>query len=364
MTAQSRRALVPEDRDRNGNAKRAMATSFVRAATASLIAANNKHMVPREQIAAKVWPDDRNVGLVIRTATAPADTVTPGWAGAMTNVGAVADLLSVLAPAYAGPALLARCLSLQWPNGVSGLSVPTLDTSPNYARWVGQGQPFPVMDFVSSRVTVNPKKIGAIATFSREIFNYSTPAIEALVRLAISESLGLAIDQRLFSNSAADAVSPPGILGAALGASNDPIPSECMASDVAEIIATVSSVAGNSSIVLIASPRQAAGLRVRTDIDFPTLSSSALPDKSIAAVATNALFSVGDSAPQFEASLEAVYHAEGSTPAPIVPQGSSQISSPVVSAWQQDIVALKVRFSINWALRNSAGAAWITGTSW
>jgi hypothetical protein len=365
MTALVRRPLVPEDRDRHG--KRAFATSFVHAAVASLIAANSKGIQDRDDIAARLWPADRDIPTVLKAASAPADTVTPGWAGALAPVGAIVDLLNMLAPSSAGVALLRACLSFNWPVGVNGLSVPALDANAAYAQWIAQAAPFPVIDLASSRVTVNPKKIGCIVTYSRETFSYSTPQIEQLVRLAISESLSLALDARLFSSTAADATSPPGLFVgiSALTPSNNSIPSEALASDVAELVAAVSAVSGNSPIILVASPRQAAALRVRTTaVEFPTFSSPALADKSVAAIASNALFSVGDDAPRFDASIETLLHM-ADAPAQIGTPGSPNVvAAPTRSLYQTDVVALKMRFSINWALRNSAGVAWISGTNW
>jgi hypothetical protein len=358
-----RRPLVPEDRS---DGKRAFAQSFIRGCTASLIAANDKNQ-SRQDIAAKLWPADHDVGLVLRAASSPADSATSSWAGALSTTGALVDLLSVLASSSAGAALLKRCLNFDWSAGVSGLSVPALDVQAAYAQWIVQGSPLPVIDLASNRITVGPKKIGCIVTFSRESFNHSTPAIEQLVRLAVSESLGLAIDATLFSTAAGTSASPPGIFAgiAALTPSNNSIPSEALASDIAELVAAVSAVSGNSPIVLVASPRQAAALRVRTTaVDFPTFSSPALADRSVAAIASNALFSVGDNAPRFETSIESLVHMD-TQPGQVGIVGSpNQVSAPTRSLFQTDVVALKMRFSINWALRNSAGCAWISGTNW
>jgi hypothetical protein len=138
-----------------------------------------------------------------------------------------------------------------------------------------------------------------------------------------------------------------------------------MAADLGELVAAVSSVAGNNPIVLVASPRQAAAIRVRTDVDFPIFSSAALADKTAAAIETNALFSVGDTAPRFDTSVGATLHMEDTTPLPISTPGSpATVAAPTRSLWQTDCVALKMQFVIDWALRNSAGVAYTTGVGW
>jgi hypothetical protein len=240
-----------------------------------------------------------------------------------------------------------------------------LAPDPAAAAWILQGDPYPVIDLVSSRVTVGLKKIGCITTFSREMADYSTPAAEQITRVAISESLALALDARMFSTTAADSTSPPGLFAgiSALTASTASIASEAMAEDLSQVIAAVAAVSGNNPIVVIASPRQAAAIRVRTDVDFETFASSAMPDKSIAAVATNSLFSVGDSSPRFDTSLASSLHMDSSPGQLGVVGTPNTISAPTRSVWQTDCLALKMQFSINWALRNSAGVAWINNTT-
>jgi hypothetical protein len=248
---------------------RAFAQSVLRACTASLIAANRKGQSCAD-LAAKLWPSDRDVGLVLRAASAPADTTTSTWAAPLTNIGAVVDLISLLSPASAAAALLSRCISIPWPEGVSGISMPALAPDPAAAAWTAQGDPLQVIDLV---------------------------------------------------------------------------------------------VAANNPIVLVASPRQAAAIAVRADINFPTLASSAMPDKSLAAIATNALFSVGDSAPRFDTSLASSLHMDSSPGQLGIPGTPNTISAPARSVWQTDCIALKMQFSINWALRSSAGVAWINNTA-
>jgi hypothetical protein len=58
------------DRDLLG---RAAATSFIRACTAAMTTAANPAMRPADY-AAKAWPNDRDVGTVLRTTTSPTTT--------------------------------------------------------------------------------------------------------------------------------------------------------------------------------------------------------------------------------------------------------------------------------------------------
>jgi hypothetical protein len=169
----------------------------------------------------------------------------------------------------------------------------------------------------------------------------------------------------LLSAAAGDAVTPTGIFSGItpLAASTQAIASEAMTEDLARVSAAVATVAGNNPVVLILSPRQAASMKLRTDIgQFEVYASSALADGTVAAIATNALASVGDLVPEFAASLEATFHMQ-TTALPLV-AASGTPAAPAKSLWQTDCLALRLRCSLNWALRSPQGAAWITGCNW
>jgi hypothetical protein len=139
-------------------------------------------------------------------------------------------------------------------------------------------------------------------------------------------------------------------------ASTSTIASEAMAEDISRLIALTSTVAGGNEIVLVMSPRQAASMQVRTDIE--TFASSALADGTVAAIATNALVSVGDSTPEFRASYEASFHMEDTSPLPL------GTASPARSPFQTDCLALRLRLSLSWAPRDPRGVAFCQNVGW
>jgi hypothetical protein len=295
---------------------------------------------------------------VIKAASVPADTATPAWAAVFAHVQNI-DIVSLLTPASAAAKVLSRCMSFNW-DGRQQLNLPTIQLDLKSTPWVAQGSAGPVWDYVTSAVSITPRKILSTCIFSREMADYSVPSFEKLVRAALSESLAVALDTTLFSANAGNAVTPPGLfaVGSATPASTNAIPSEAMAEDISRIIALVSVVAGGNEILLIMSPRQAASMQVRTDIDYETFASSALPDATICAVATNSLISVGDSTPEFRASFEASFHEEDTSPLPL------GTASPAKTTFQTDTLALRLRLSLSWALRDPRGVAWCQNVSW
>jgi hypothetical protein len=341
------------------------ATAFTRAVVASLMGARNRNIEPTEKIAQRLWPHATDVPLMLKSASVPADLVTPTWAAGLASPGSVVDVISILAPASAGAAVLARGLHFPWERGTSALSIPTINVSTPYVHWVAEGMPRPVLEFLTGKVTLGPKKLAAISVFSHEMLDHSTPIVEKLVRTVLAEHIGLAIDTRLFSANASDSVSPGGLLVGVtpITASTDSIGSEAMTRDIAELVAAVSTVAGNSPIVLVMSPRQAATMKARVDVGaFDVYASAALPDRTLVGLATNALFSVGDNVPTYETGNEMTLHMDTS-PQPIA-GASGPIAAPTYSAFQMDLLGIRVSLSLNWTLRNPAGVAMIQNTSW
>jgi hypothetical protein len=331
---------------------------LTRVCTAHLISAkesqSGRWKTP-EQVAKNIWPGDRDV---IKAASVPADTATPAWAAVFAQVANL-DVISLLTPASAAAKVLSRCLSFEWA-GRYQLNIPVVQIDLRSTPWVGQSQAGPVWDYVTSAASLTPRKILSTCVFSREMADYSTPNFEKLVRAALSESLSVALDTTLFSANAGDAVKPPGLFNGitATTASTNTIPSEAMTEDISRIIAQVSVVSGGSPILLAMAPRQAASMKVRTDVDYEVFASSALADGTVTAVASNALISAGDSVPEFRASYEASIHMEDTSPQPL------GTANPTRTPFQTDCLALRLRLSLSWVLRDPRGVAWIQGCAW
>jgi hypothetical protein len=323
------------------------------------MSANSGNVLKDTEAWEKHWSHDGNAGVILKAASAPATIATPGWAAEL-GFTKTHDFLSALAPASAGSALLKRCINLRW-DRATGIKIPGINAGATYATFVGEGAPMPVQDFTTSGITLTPKKMGILSLFTREIFEHSIPVIEELVGLALRESVGLSLDWALFSASAGTSVQPPGLLNgiSATAASTATLPSEAMAEDIATLAAAVSVVASNAPIIIIASPKQAAFARLKVEAEaFEIMASNALAAGTAIALASNTLASVSEEAPTFNSSLEA-----GPIQLDTQPVGGT-IAAVSVSTFQADLVSLRLRFSVNWGLRNSAGIAFVQNTVW
>jgi Phage capsid family len=200
------------------------------------------------------------------------------------------------------------------------------------------------------------------------MLQYSTPNIENLVRDALTKSVGDALDGALFSTTAADASRPAGLLvgvSPLTPSSTTPADEERL-SDLSDLVQAVSAVTGNNPIVLIAAPAQAASLRLaNARIGYEVLASGALADRTVVAVASNALVSAMDPAPRFELSKSATVHTEDTSPAQLASVGTpNTVAAPMRSMFQSDSSALRLIMEVSWGLRTSGAVAWMQNVNW
>ena len=208
---------------------------------------------------------------------------------------------------------------------------------------------------------VTPYKIGAVATFTREMTESSN--IEALVANTLSRACGLKLDATLFDANAATAARPPGLRNgiSALTASTATDPTTAMTADLAALAASLAAVADNGGVAFIVSAGRAAVIRTRSYAS-PGLvfTSSQVAANLVIAVALNALASAGGSdPPQIESNRDTLLY-EDDAPGP----DDGTLKAPTRSLFQTDAVALKIRLPISWALRDPRGVAWLTASGW
>jgi hypothetical protein len=336
--------------------------SFARAVAAfGFVAIEGRRSSDAVEIAAKVWPDDRAVTTLVKAAVSPATTDS---ASALVQT-VLTDFLVSLAPQSAAADLMARGLQLKF-DGAGAISAPSI--SAPAAKFVGEGQPIPVVQGQTGGPLLEPTALKIIVTFSNELFLGTLYNMEASVGAALREASGASLDAAMFStNAGTPDVQAPGLLsGLAPLTASDAMPlSEAMVADLAALASTVAPVAGNGGIVFVAAVQQAvaANLRLPKPLAYPVLSSAGLAPKTVIAVAANALVSATDPIPRIQTGTQGTFHMEDATPAPIVADDGT-LAAPVRSLWQTNSVGLRMSLQVTWAMRASNGIAWMEGVSW
>jgi hypothetical protein len=332
--------------------------TFVRFITASAVASLTRTSSPYD-VAASLWPSDRDVIELTRAATVPAMTTVVGWAAELVHK-VVTDALEALGPASAAAQIMQRGLVLSF-DGAGVISAPGFVAGAGNASFVAEGAPIPVHQLVSTAALLNPHKLASIAVLTRELIESSNA--EAAVSDALIKSAGAALDAVFFDANPEDAARPAGMRNgiAALPPSTATDLWQAAFSDVAALVNAVAPVAGNGPYVLIASPGRIAAMQYRFNLssdesEIPAFYASTAMGNDLGMIAPSALV----------AALSPVPGVETVTAGTLVMDtapGPAGTAGPEKSMFQTDSMAIKVRWPVAWALRDPRGFAWLT-PSW
>jgi HK97 family phage prohead protease len=358
----------------------------------SLVCAVRAHFnkqSPIEILKQEYGDDDQTravFNVITRAATVPADTVTSGWASQLVDTS-IQDFFAALLPNSVYPGLAAKGGKFSF--GRAGIvSMPTRASTPTIAgSFVAQGAPIPVRQGAFTAITFTPKKMGCISTFTRELAEHSTPAIEGLIRQAIVEDTSVAIDSVLLDGTAATTTRPAGLRAgvaattAAVGGGIGALIGDIRGLTSALITGTNGNLRSpvwimNPADVLAASllPAVAGGgeFPFKTELaggtlqGYPVIQSSNVPADMMFLVDAADFVSVTGDTPRFDVSDQATIHMEDTTPLPIVTgaQGSGVVASPTRSLWQTDTIGVRMLLDINWGLRRTGVVAWTQSMTW
>lgn len=322
--------------------------------------------------------------LVLRAASSPAMTTVPGWAQELAQQTYEA-LMPLLMPQSIFNRLSAKGLTLSF--GRAGkIIIPTRSRTPTIAgSFVGEGNPIPVRQGAFTSQTLTPKKMAVISTWTREMGDHSTPAIEGLIREAIQEDTTVAMDSVLIDANPATVIRPAGLLnGVAALTATAGGGFTAIVGDLKQLIgALTANLYGNlRTPVWLANPTDmlSASLIVgpnsgqfpfKEEINagslnnIPIIDSSTVPAKTLILVDAADFVTVGGEGPRFDVSDQATLHEEDTTPAALVGAGSpGVVAAPQRSLFQTDSIALRMILPVNWVQRRPGTLAWIQNATW
>ena len=312
----------------------------------------------------KGWADDRAAGMLTRAASAPATTSQAGWAAELAQVATA--FFETLGPSSAAADLFGQALALDFGRAAQITLPHFVAGAASTAAFVAEGTPAPVPQLIlSSPPPLLPHKLMCIALLSREMIESSNA--EALVGDVLERSTGRVLDEVLFDGNPADDARPAGLRNgiAALTASTATIAQDAFLADIGALADAAAPIAGNGALVFIASPGRALTMRVRlgaADLagKVSVLGSSAVINDLLCIVPA-ALVSAGGSDIRIEASREVEVHR--ANPAGVLVDGGAP-SQPLISMFQTDNIAIRLRLPITWTLRDPAGFNWLTPSGW
>lgn len=351
---------------------------ILRMAAISLIS----HVTQRDPIAIleERYRDHEATNVFVRAAVDPAKTSVQGWASELIETETVA-FLETLRDISFYPRLAVMGANLQFGQGRGAIKIPSRSATPSISgSFVGEGSPIPVRRFGLTSTTLNPHKMGVISYFTKEMAKYSTPQIEGMLRAEMRGDTADTVDTLLTDNNAGSAIRPAGLLYnvSALTASTDGGWAAILA-DIETLAAPFDAAKAGRNLVLLMNKREARKLalgvgpdkvigsmrKVLEDAGITPISSVNVPaGRLIMLDAADFATAAGDQ-PEFDASEQAVIHAEDTSPAQIGTAGSPNVvAAPVISMFQTASIALRMLLDITWAMRRAGMVQWIEGADW
>ncbi len=351
------KAFLPSDFNR-----RDALVPWQRFITAQAIArgAGNRGTYP-DAVIARLWGKDTRAAEEIRKAA-----VQPTTTDSATSQPAVGAFLQSLRPRSAAVQLFTNPISLA---GTTEVRLPRLATDWPEPTFVVEGGPIPAVQGSFTSTTLGPPaKLAMMVGITGELERYSAEAATAIVTEASQDAAARALDAAVFSATAASAARPAGLLNGVTAITADSGSGvTAMVADVQALVGAIGTAGGGSSVVVFANPVQAVALNALASngIGYPVIPAPSLAIGTVIAVEANAIASGFTGLPQIDASREAIIHFEDADPEQIgTPDTTNTVAAPVRSAFQQDLIILRLILPCAWTPRAPGMVQYMTGVNW
>jgi HK97 family phage major capsid protein len=230
--------------------------------------------------------------------------------------------------------------------------------------------------------------MAVITTWTKEMNEHSTPAIEGVLREAIQQDTAVALDSILIDANPATATRPAGLLNGVSVTTATPITGGALAALIGDIKsltgALLTPTKGNiRNPVWLMNPTQALSISLipatagggefpfRAEImggslnGMPVIKSGTVPAGTVILVDAADFVSATGDGPRWEISDQATLHEEDTTPLPLASTGTpNTVAAPQRSLFQTDSLALKLVMPVNWIMRRTGMVAYTTGVTW
>lgn len=331
--------------------------------TARAIAEASGPGIYDDAIITRLWGHDQRMADAIRKAA-----VSPTSTASVTVLSetAVGLFLRSLRHRSAAAQLFTSPLTLE---GRASLSLPAAATEWPEPTFVAEGGPIPAVQGSFGAVTLGPpSKLAMLAGITSELARYSAEDAEAIVTELMDDAAARALDAAVFSATAASAVRPAGLLNGVTAITETAGGGvTAMLADIQALVGAIVTAGGGSSILIFAHPVQAVALNVlaANGIGYPVIPAPSLTEGTVIAVEQNAIASAFAGLPEVETSKEALVHFEDTAPAAIGTAGTpNTVAAPARSAWQHDLLVLRLVMPCTWVPRASGMVQFIEGATW
>ena len=304
------------------------------------------------------------VDTIIRAVVEPASTT--GWGGSLAGVR-VGAFLGSLRSRSAAAELFSRSPRVDM-SGVATIGLPASTADFPEPTRVAEGEPIPAGRGTLGTVSIGPpKKLASIAGITEELRDLAAEDAEAIVQDLMEDSAARALDASLFSDAAASAVRPAGLLNGVTAITGTAGGDQAAMTADLQALAGAMAEAGASRFLLFSNPVQAVSLGIMApgpNPAFEVFPTPSLAPGTLVAIRPEAFASGFADVPAVTASRDAVIHWDDD-PDPISTVGTPNAVSAVVrSGFQTRTLALKLILRAAWAMRQAGAVAHVTEATW
>jgi hypothetical protein len=324
-------------------------------AIAAKVLATNRWGDPAK-IAKAAWPSDERALMIAKGA------VTPTTSAMLWSYNPVVAYRS-LAPSSAALALFQYGMMLDL-TGATTIRIPAIVPGV-LPVFVGEGMPGPVVKRSLSSTILGPvRKILLFATATGELENCTPETASAVIGRILADAAERSIDATAFGTTTDDGVTPTGLLHGVTPTAAATAGPDAMAEDLGALTGAIGAAGIDpNGAVFVCGPREATIIKTKASLrlDNLILTTLGLPAKSVACFAPAGIVSGYQDDPTIEIRPEGVLHYEDTTPADIGTAGG--VAAPTKSAFQTNLLAIKVRGNCAWVAANGAAQV-ITAVNW
>lgn len=346
---------------------------------------------PLGSILERRYGSDDEFQAFMKAAVNPARTDVAGWAAELVET-AVDDFLAELQPVSVFAALRQYGRAHTF-DRAGQIRIPRRNTGTPDLRgsFVGEGGAIPVRRTTFASILLTPKKLGVITTFTRELANHSTPAIEGILREGIIEDTAMAVDIALLDAVAGTVIRPAGLLNGVVAIPGSAAGGlEAMKADIMAAIGPFVAANAANGLVWLINPSNTLLLNMVTNAvgtyvfrgevaqntlaGYPMIVSTHVPVGSLILVRASD-FSSAAGNPEFDVSDTAVVHEDdggypadqaipaAGPPLPLV-DAAGVAAKPVRSLWQTATMGIRMIQDMDWAMVRAGMVAAVTGVDW
>jgi hypothetical protein len=318
-----------------------------------------------DDVVASLWRNDPEThralahpGRVTRAAVAPAMTGVPGWAAEIVPMIPFGTL-EALAPQSVYARLAPRGVRLSF-EGTGSVRVPSRASGELAGSFIGEGRPIPMKQLSLAAVPVAPKKLGVISAFTAELANRSLPSIESVIRTAVADDTGEAVDTLMLDDQPDDGIRPAGLLSGVAALTPTPIANGSQAALASDLAQLAGAIEGAADLVYVTSEadRVRALLLAPGALALTILPSTTMPAGRVVALdAADLVTGEGDEA-DIDVTEDVTLLADDAPP------GDGTLGRSVLSMWQQQFIALRLRSEMAWAMRRPGRIAFVENVTW